>query len=162
MVDGIVDHHDLAVDVDGVRDIDVPAQHAGDRLGHVGLAVPGVPVQEHRLGRIDGRAELLDELGVEDQMPEPRLDAVHRDVDLADGLDLDPQPVGLQGDRRRPDVLVGGHGLAGPIAPLPGQVVEVAAATVSGRPANLDELPRAQRFGVIRKQERRLNKPSAT
>ena len=144
VVHRIEDHHDVTVDIHRVRDEQVATHHSGDRFGEVRLPVPRVAVQEHGFRRVDRRPQLVEELRIQDQVAEADLDPLAAHADALDRLPFDPFAVLGERHRRRADVVVRVHRLAGALAALPREIERVAAASVPLGPANLDELPLLQ------------------
>ena len=85
VLDRLVDHRivqtdDLVVDLDGVRDqhrVFIYAQHA---LGQTGFSVAGGAVDEDRILRNDGRAELVEHAVRDDQIGKSRAQSLAVDV----------------------------------------------------------------------------------
>ena len=70
VLDRVVHLDDLAVRLDGVRDVDGVAHEPRDALGDARLAVAGVAEEEDRLRRVDRRADLVEHLVGDDEVLE--------------------------------------------------------------------------------------------
>ena len=80
---GIVQADDLVVDFDRVGDQDRVLIHAQHALGQAGFAVAGGAVDEDRILRNDGRAELIEHAVGHDQVGERAAEDSAVDVDFA-------------------------------------------------------------------------------
>ena len=80
VVDRVEHRDEVPVDLDRVRHVHVAAEGASHALGDHGLAVTGRAVEEHRLARVDRRAELLEDVVADDEMREAAPEAFAIDV----------------------------------------------------------------------------------
>ena len=135
----IVQDQHLAADLDGVRDVERAADHLGHRLGDGRLAVAGLAVEEHRLGRVDGRAQHVEELRLEDQPAQALFHRIPGDPRVPDRLPVYPVDVLRERNRRRTDVRHRRHRLPCAGAALRREVEDVCRASVSARAPDLHQ-----------------------
>jgi hypothetical protein len=102
--DGVVEFDDLAVDFDGVGDVDGVVHEAGDAFGDAGFAVAGVTEEEDGLGGVDGGSDLVEEVFGEDEVLEGLADGASGDDESSDGLGEDGFDVVVVGDGSGSDV----------------------------------------------------------
>ena len=78
MHDGVEEAHDLALDLEGVRHVQVAVQQLLDGLGDDGLAIAGRPVDEHRVAGVDRGPELVHHAVADDEVREGLAHALAR------------------------------------------------------------------------------------
>ncbi len=116
---------DVAIDVDRARNPNVLAERPGDPFGNRRLAVAGEPEQEHTATAGNGRPQLVQHLGIDQQILEGVEQVVAFRILTLDRLPLDAGDVILQWDRTGSVVSAVLVVIAGDLATRFGQDVDV-------------------------------------
>ena len=144
--DGIEHRHDLTVDVDRVRHVDIAAEHPADAFAHDALAVSRRAVEEHRAARRDGRPELVEHLGLDDEMSKRARDTLAEHVARLRPERAHVRVVLRDRDRGGADVPARFEIANGPIAAGVGQRISIAGGAHARRALHLHQQLDAQMF----------------
>ena len=146
VVRGVVHRDDAAVDVDGVRNVHVPARRAPHAFGNHSLSVAGRPIEKDGLVGVDRGTELIEHALIHDKVRKAAPQPFLVDVPAHRVERLHVVHVIGEGDWRRTDVAVISEVLAGTIASQVGQCIPVRGAPGTHRTAHLHEALGARAF----------------
>ena len=118
---GVIDLHDLAIEIDAIGDIDDVLEDLADDLRHRRLAIAGGPVNENRVAGIDRRAQPTQKAIGHDQTCETLLESLAGHMFVGDALALNAILIVLQRHRRRSEILASLHGVVDEFTPRPRQ-----------------------------------------
>jgi len=140
VIDRIEHRDDVSVHFDGVGHVHVPANRPSQAFGDDGLAVAGRAVEKQRLARIDGGAELFEDVVADDEMREASAESIASDIAAGCHQPAHFAHVGRPRNRRGADVCVRVEILPRAIASRVRQVVSVTGGRArAGCAPNLDE-----------------------